>query len=85
MGIGLHCFEDVFAHQDFIGVYSDYNNVELINGNNGNVFIDLFKDEVLIGHAPVAHNPDMPFQNWSYIRNNENKKINNMADRFLPG
>ena len=86
LGIGLHTYEDVFAHQDFIGFYSDYNDVNLIDGMVESIKISLFKNQAKIGHGPVGHNADIPFMNWSYKRENkEEKTINNLEDRFLPG
>lgn len=84
LGIGLHCYEDIFSHQDFIGFRSGYNDVDLLEGDSGEIHIKLFKDYVPIGHAPVAHNPDLPYQEWAYSRGDEIKEISNLEERFLP-
>lgn len=86
LGIGLHCFEDVFAHQDFIGYYSGYNAVDLVLGEVESIKIKLFKDKAIIGHGPVGHFPDIPFKEWSYKRGDDGEKIEvDNVDRFLGG
>ena len=37
-----------------------------------------------VGHAVAAKNPDIPFAVWSYLRDNEEIKVNNLKDRFIP-
>lgn len=85
LGIGLHCYADIFAHQDFIGFCSEYNEVSLEEGEDEGTFIDLFTDKAPIGHAPVVHNPDLPYMEWAYKRDGELIEVNNVQDRFLPG
>ncbi len=86
LGIGLHCFEDVYAHQDFIGYYSGYNDVDLVSGEVESIKIKLFKDRAIIGHGPVGHNPDIPFREWRYKREDDGEEINvDNVERFLSG
>ncbi|KUO66007.1 MAG: hypothetical protein APF84_00220 [Gracilibacter sp. BRH_c7a] len=97
LGIGLHCFADTFSHQDFKGFYDSYNNVELsVDWDETNLkdklsllffqLLDIFRsDAFAIGHGQVLANPDIPFVNWSYIRDGEAIKVNNLEERFLPG
>lgn len=96
LGIALHCFEDTYSHQDFIGYYDLYNNVDLDSGIVYKSFsVKYFINELLtffgghseflsVGHGEVLTNPDIPYVNWSYTRNNNKIEVNNLEERYLP-
>jgi len=96
LGIALHSFEDTYSHQDFIGYYDKYNNVKLVSGEEyKSASIDYMVNRVLmtfgshteilnVGHGEVLSNPDIPYVNWSYSRNNKLIKVNNLEERYIP-
>ncbi|HHV65302.1 MAG TPA: hypothetical protein GXX46_09550 [Peptococcaceae bacterium] len=97
LGIGLHCFADAYAHQDFKGLYDTHNNVRLLAGvekkgameYSGRLGLKLFDRRGLsspsIGHAEAFANPDIPYAIWEYSRQGKTFKVNNLEERYLPG
>ncbi|NCC15921.1 MAG: hypothetical protein EOM28_06170 [Clostridia bacterium] len=95
LGIALHCFADTYSHQDFKGFWNSYNNVDLICGEKHKKFWDCLKGRVLtligkntkflnVGHGEVLTNPDIPYLNWCYARENQKYEIDNLKERFIP-
>jgi hypothetical protein len=96
LGIGLHCFADAYAHQDFKGLYDTYNDVELISGlgernvreYGGRLALKLLDRRSAglfsIGHSEVQANPDIPYLTWEYARWGQVVQINNLEERYLP-
>ncbi len=97
LGIGLHCFADSFAHQDFKGLYNSHNDVQLISGVDGKGYRDNVSrlplklldrwstDCFAIGHGEVLTNPDIPYAQWGYSRSKKSFYVNNLEERYLPG
>ncbi|MBN1602035.1 MAG: hypothetical protein JW915_10520 [Chitinispirillaceae bacterium] len=54
IGIALHAYADTWAHQNFIGYYSDFNSMSS----------PLAKATPNIGHADAQHDPDWPALVW---------------------
>lgn len=96
LGIALHCFEDTYSHQDFIGYYNSYNNVKLESGitykynsikyhvNRFLTFLGSHSEILSVGHGEVLSNPDIPYVDWSYSRNNNEIMVNNLEERYIP-
>lgn len=94
LGIGLHCFADAFAHQDFKGIYDAHNEVRLTEGvdEKGSI-VNLARfslkerlsaESFAIGHGEVLNNPDIPYAQWEYVRRKVIYQVKNLEERYLP-
>lgn len=85
-GVALHTYVDTWAHQQFVGMVSDYNRIRSIDivadpaYANDPIYDELTSGAMraqafIAGHLPVGHAaaltyPDMPFLKWSFVRQN---------------
>ncbi|MEW5905060.1 MAG: DUF6765 family protein [Pseudomonadota bacterium] len=68
IGIASHSYVDTWAHQNFVGWYDHYNQIEL-------------KPVPAIGHAPGGHHPDWVCHEWTDQRLVDDEISN--RNRFL--
>jgi hypothetical protein len=98
LGIALHTFVDTWAHQEFVGVVDDFNRIRqlsvenrpdltpnLYSQLNGGVtrFLRGFTDFLPVGHAGAMTFPDMPFLQWSFVRENGQRVSRNNKQDFI--
>ncbi len=92
LGIFFHIYADAYSHQDFKGFFDPYNQIKVIQSEDSMTFKNYLLHQIVkrvpgifpVGHAVAAKNPDIPFAVWSYLRGNEEIKVNNLKDRFIP-
>lgn len=84
LGITMHVYADTWAHQEFIGLKDQTNDVDDIDTDTWSDIPNRVAAKALplLGHGRAMHFPDYPFlSNWSYT-NGLGKRItrNNHAD-----
>ncbi|MFW5981306.1 MAG: DUF6765 family protein [bacterium] len=93
LGIGLHLYADAYSHQDFVGFYNSYNEIDLLKALEKKSLLKKIIDWLMrklsflapVGHGQALKNPDIPYVNWSYRRKNgQIIEVNNLQDRFSP-
>ncbi|HLV09340.1 MAG TPA: DUF6765 family protein [Halanaerobiales bacterium] len=92
LGIFFHIYADAFSHQDFIGFYDQYNQIELVKGMDKMSWKDYIVFKITkhlgflfpIGHAVAAKNPDIPYVVWTYRRGDKEITVDNLNQRFIP-
>jgi hypothetical protein len=70
LGIALHVYADTWAHQEFSGIDSLWNEVDGLTIHRGNSENELSDDvaansPLLLGHVQAMHWPDRPYAAWS--------------------
>lgn len=74
LGIALHAYADTWAHEDFIGILNDLNEVDDIDLENLDQWDieEFFTNRLIpnfippIGHGEALTYPDEPYLKWSY-------------------
>jgi hypothetical protein len=71
IGMALHTFADTWSHQNFTGLYEDWNKVY--------AWYEIYKNLVpSIGHADAGHSPDVISETWTdYRLDKDIQKIDN--------
>ena len=98
-GIALHTYIDTWAHQQFVGMISDFNRLDsiAIDPDPAYAYAPIFEDltsssmrvkQFVAGHLPVGHAaavtfPDMPFLRWRFIRQNGERVVRDNPTDFL--
>jgi hypothetical protein len=95
----LHTYVDTWAHQQFIGIVSDFNKLKDIDIHpdpayaQHHIFGELtsgamWAQSFIANHLPVGHAgaltcPDMPFLKWSFVRENGERVDRDNPTDFL--
>jgi len=92
LGISLHTYAYTWAHENFSGTHSDYdNNIAFIRFYDQSKWFSLTKAGKLkskivpaIGHAEAGNFPDLPYLIWRYHKiKNQNLYIRNNLDIYI--
>ncbi len=95
LGITAHVLADTWGHQGFAGVSHKINNVENLEGGDGQPDADLMdriqdyfsiivRDEIPpLGHGKALSNPDLPFADWSYTNGLGDQVIRDNPNDFV--
>jgi hypothetical protein len=99
LGIALHSFADTWAHQQFVGMVSDFNRIDKVaiepdpayandpvfgHLHDGAMKLQSFiANHLPVGHAPALTYPDMPFLKWSFTRSNGESVARDNPTDFL--
>lgn len=76
LGIAIHTYSDTWAHENFSGTHSNYdNNIAFIRFYNQSKWFPLshtgkLKSKILpsIGHAEAGNFPDLPYLVWKFMK-----------------